>query len=81
MPRYYVQKGDEWNVFSTIVDEFLYTDFMTFEELKALVVGETVIDKLKDIETLKTEYPKLNKMPYETAIEIIKRQHPEGSSE
>lgn len=81
MSRYYVEKDGMWNVFSTIVDDFLYSQFMTFEELKALVVGETVIDKLKDIETLKTEYPKLNKMPYETAIEIIKRQHPERSSE
>lgn len=81
MPRYYVQKGDEWNVFSTIVDDFLYTDFMTFEELKALVVGEVVVDKLNDLETLKTERPILNTMPYEEAIEIIKRQHPEWRSE
>ena len=72
MPRYYVEKEDKWNIFSTIVDDFLYTDFLDFEELKALVVGEIVVKKMQEMDTLKTDKPMLNKMTYEEAIENIK---------
>lgn len=44
MARAYVEKDGEWNVFSTVVDDFLYSSFMSFDELKALVVGEVVIE-------------------------------------
>ncbi len=74
MGRAYVQKDDKWNVFSSIVDDFLYSDFMTFDELKALVVGEVVVNKLNDLETLKTEHSALNVMSYDEAIEIIKER-------
>ena len=68
MARYYVPKDDLWNIFSTVVDDFLYSDFMSFEELKALVIGEVVVNKIKDLETLLTEKPVLNIMSYEDAI-------------
>lgn len=73
MSRYYVEKDGMWNVFSTIVDDFLYSKFMTFTELKALVVGEVVVAKLADLETLKTDNPILNKMPYEEAVKRIRK--------
>lgn len=72
MPRYYVEKENKWNIFSTIVDDFLYTDFLDFEELKALVVGEVVVRKIQEMDTLKTDKPMLNRMTYEEAIENIK---------
>lgn len=71
MPRYYVKKDEKWNVFSSIVDDFLYSDFMSFEELKAVVIGEVVVEKLRDLETLLTNRPKLNTMPFSEAMEII----------
>ena len=74
MSRYYVEKDGMWNVFSTIVDDFLYSEFMTFTDLKALVIGEVVVDKLADLETLKTDKPILNKMPYEMAIELVRER-------
>ena len=79
MSRYYVEKDGMWNVFSTIVDDFLYSDFMTFTELKALVIGEVVVDKLADLETLKTDKPILNKMPYEMAVELVRERQTERS--
>lgn len=79
MSRYYVEKDGMWNVFSTIVDDFLYSQFMTFTELKALVIGEVVVDKLADLETLKTDKPILNKMPYEMAVELVRGRQPERS--
>ena len=81
MARYYVEKDGMWNVFSTVVDDFLYSDFMTFDELKALVIGEVVVGKLNDLETLRTDKPTLNKMPYEMAIESARERQTERSSE
>lgn len=74
MARYYVEKDGEWNVFSTIVDDFLYSEFMTFRDLTALVISEAVVDKLADLETLRTDKPILNKMPYEMAIELVRER-------
>ena len=79
MARYYVEKDGMWNVFSTIVDDFLYSEFMTFTDLKALVIGEVVVDKLADLETLKTDKPILNKMTYEMAIELVRERQTERS--
>ncbi len=79
MARYYIEKDGMWNVFSTIVDDFLYSEFMTFTDLKALVIGEMVVDKLADLETLKTDKPILNKMPYEMATELIRERQLERS--
>lgn len=77
MSRYYVEKDGMWNVFSTVVDDFLYSDFMTFTELTALVIGEVVVDKLADLESLKTDRPVLNKMPYEMVIELVRERQAE----
>ena len=75
MARYYVEKDGRWTVFSSIVDDFLYSDFMGFDELKALVIGEVVINKLNELETLQTERPRLNTMSYEDVMEIIREVH------
>lgn len=77
MPRYYVEnKEHKWNIFSSIVDDFLYDDFVDFKILKGLVIKEA-IDKLveekdKDLDSLLTEQPIVNTMFYEDAIERIK---------
>lgn len=75
MARAYVEKDGEWNVFSTVVDDFLYSSFMSFDELKALVVGEVVIEKIKDLETLLTDRPVLGTMPFDEAMDIIERRY------
>lgn len=75
MARAYVEKDGEWNVFSTVVDDFLYSSFMSFDELKALVVGEVVITKIKDLETLLTDRPVLCTMPFDEAMDIIERRY------
>lgn len=77
MPRYYVKnKENKWNIFSSIVDDFLYDDFVDFKVLKGLVIKEA-IDKLveekdKDLDSLLTDQPIVNTMFYEDAIERIK---------
>jgi hypothetical protein len=76
MARFYVKKNDKWNIFSSIVDDFLYSDFMPFEELQAVVIGETVVDKMKDLGTLLTSSPRFNTMSYEEAEEYIRARRP-----
>lgn len=71
MARYYVEKGGRWNIFSTVVDDFLYSEFMTFANLKRAVVDELVADKLVELETLKTDNPTLNRMSYKEALNRI----------
>lgn len=78
MPRYYVEnKEHKWNIFSSIVDDFLYDDFVDFNVLKDLVIKEGINDlieeKNKDLDSLLTDQPIVNTMLYEEAIERIKR--------
>lgn len=76
MPRYYVKKNNKWNIFSSIVDDFLYDDFVDFNVLKDLVIKEAVDnlveEKEKDLDSLLTDQPIVNTMFYGDAIERIK---------
>ena len=85
MARFYVKKDNEfdteWNVFSTVVDDFLYSKFMSFDELKALVIGELIVAKYKELDTLLTSRPQLNTMSYEDAVERVKRRAQTGFCE
>ena len=82
MPRFYVEnKEHKWNIFSSIVDDFLYDDFVDFKVLKGLVIKEAV-DKLveernKDLDSLLTDQPLVNTMFYEDAMERIKLREDE----
>ena len=82
MPRYYVEnKEHKWNIFSSIVDDFLYDDFVDFKVLKSLVIKEAVDnlveERNKDLDSLLTNQPLVNTMFYEDAIEIIKLREDE----
>lgn len=69
MPRFYVKnKEDKWNVFSTIVDDFLYYDWLSFEDLVEVIVCELVKNKKKELKTLLTDKPELNVMSYDEAM-------------
>lgn len=72
MPRYYVQRNGKWNLFSTIVDDFLFKRFVSFEELKRHAVNEVSERKIAELETLLTDDPALNVMSYEEAMECRK---------
>ena len=82
MPRYYVEnKEHKWNIFSSIIDDFLYDDFVDFKVLKGLVIKEAVDnlveEKNKDLDSLLTNQPLVNTMFYEDAIERIKLREDE----
>lgn len=69
MPRYYVEKDGEWNIFSTITDDFLFAEFICLDALKARLLYERFKELTEDIESLLSDSPKVNVMSYEEAIE------------
>lgn len=69
MPRYYVEKNGEWNIFSTIVDDFLLDEFVCLEALKARLLYERYKELTEDINSLLTDKPRVNVMSYEEATE------------
>lgn len=75
MPRFYVKNDDGyWNVFSTIIDGYIYDDFIPFCEMKSRILQETLRVKNAELNTLRTDNPRLNIMPLEEAEESIRRR-------
>lgn len=74
MPRFYVKRNEnEWNIFSTIVDDFIYDKWMSFDGLVECVCNELINDKKEEMKTLLTNKPELNTMSYEDALERKKQ--------
>ena len=79
MPRFYVENKGKWNIYSTIVDDYLLNDFVDFKELKEAVMGEMVVERNEELDTLLTDNPRLNVMSYKEAEE--KRKLMNGGEE
>lgn len=75
MPRFYVKNVyGYWNVFSTIIDDYIYDDFIPFCEMKSRILMETFREKNAELNTLRTDNPQLNIMPLEEAEESIRQR-------
>ena len=75
MPRFYVKnKENKWNIFSTIVDDFLYDNFVPFDYLVEAVCNEVAESKKEEMQTLLTNKPHLNTMSYEKALERLEKK-------
>lgn len=69
MPRFYVKNNkNRWNIFSTIVDDFLYDNWLQFNDLVEVVINEVVEAKKKELKTLLTDKPELNIISYDEAL-------------
>ena len=77
MPRYFVENKGEWNIFSTIVDDFLFDEFICLDALKARLLYEEYKRIDEDINSLLTDRPKVNVMPYEEAMELRHKDEPQ----
>ena len=73
MPRYFVENKGEWNIFSTIVDDFLFDEFICLDALKARLLYEEYKRIDEDVNSLLTDRPKVNVMPYEEAMELRRK--------
>jgi len=71
MARAYVQHEGKWNIFSTIIDNFLLDEFVEFDVLKEKVCRELIEDKNRELDTLLTERPYVCTMTYEEALKQI----------
>ena len=69
MARYYVEKDGEWNIFSTVVDDFLFDEFICLDALKARLLYERFKELTEDMDSLLTDNPRVNVMTYSEAIE------------
>ena len=69
MPRFYVEKDGEWNIFSTVVDDFLFDEFVCLDALKARLLYEQFKELTEDMDSLLTDNPRVNVMAYSEAIE------------
>ena len=77
MPRYFVENKGEWNIFSTIVDDFLFDEFICLDALKARLLYEEYKRIDEDVNSLLTDRPKVNVMPYEEAMELRHKDEPQ----
>ena len=69
MARYYVEKDGEWNIFSTVVDDFLFDEFICLDALKARLLYERFKELTEDMDSLLTNNPRVNVMTYSEAVE------------
>lgn len=81
MARFYVEKDGEWNIFSTVVDDFLLDEFVCLDALKARLLYERYKELTEDIDSLLTDRPKVNVMTYEEAVERIRKTEPKTERE
>ena len=74
MPRFYVKnKDNKWNIFSTIIDGFIYDEFLEFDDLIFKVCAEIVEEKKKELKTLLTDKPILNTMSYQEVLNFVNK--------
>lgn len=73
MPRFYVKnpKG-KLNIYSTIVDDLLFDNFVEFKELKEYVCRNVYENKAKEMNTLLTNKKELNYMEYDEMLDKLK---------
>jgi hypothetical protein len=74
MPRFYVEKDGEWNIFSTIIDDFIFDEFICLDALKARLLYERYKELTEDIDSLLTERPRVNVMTYKEAVKRLRKE-------
>ncbi len=75
MSRIYTKKDNKWNIYSTIIDDFLFDRWVSYDVLEKWVIQDIVEDKKQEIKSLLTDKPVVNYMSYE---ELIKEYMPKG---
>lgn len=81
MARYYVEKDGEWNIFSTVVDDFLFDEFICLDALKARLLYERFKELTEDMDSLLTNNPRVNVMTYSEAVERKQADTPQTDCE
>jgi hypothetical protein len=75
MSRYYVKNPEgKWNIFSSIIDDLLYDEWIEFENLVDSVCAELVEKQTQNMKSLLTDNPRLNVMSYEECMNSIVKE-------
>ena len=73
MPRFYVKnKENKWNIYSTIIDDLIFEEWIEFVDLEKYVCKRAYKEKQAEIQTLLTDKPILNIMSYEECMKYLK---------
>lgn len=78
MSRIYTKKGDKWNIYSTVIDDFLFNTWISYDDLVKWVIQDMAENKKLDLQSLLTDKPVVNYMPYE---ELIEEYPPRGEDD
>lgn len=70
MSRIYVEDTNglscnRWNIYSTIVEDYLLDEWCSFGELVSFVIDEQTKNKIEEMSSLMTEHKKVNYMTRE----------------
>lgn len=75
MARYYVKNPEgKWNIFSTIIDDLLFENWVDYDEMVEEVCYELVEEKRKELASLLTDQTNLNTMSYEECMNSIVKE-------
>lgn len=72
MARYYVKNPEgKWNIFSSIIDDLLFENWVDYDEMVEEVCYELVEEKKKELASLYSDKPSVNTMSYEECMRKI----------
>ena len=75
MARYYVKNPEgKWNIFSTIMDDLLFENWVDYDEMVEEVCYELVEEKKKELASLYSDKPSVNVMSYEECMNSIVKE-------
>lgn len=75
MARYYVKNPEgKWNIFSTIMDDLLFEEWVSYDDLIEEVCYELVEEKKKELASLYSDKPSVNVMSYEECMNSIVKE-------
>lgn len=76
MPRFYVKNNDDyWNIFSTVIDDYIYDEFIPFCEMKSRILREILVNKSNELDSLRTSTPELNVMTLEEVEKMRRKEN------
>ena len=78
MGRIFVKNDKEkWNIYSTITNDFLCDDWLTYEQLEEELCEEAVKKVKEDMTSLLTDNPRMTVMNYDEAMQMIRENSQE----
>ena len=78
MSRFFV-KNDEgkWNIYSHVIDNFLFDEWVTYDEMVDELCKEEIKKLKENLATLLTDHPRMTVMGYEEAMQRIRESSQE----